>query len=932
MLFRSLALSGSGSLASTNIFIDSGATLDVSAVAFTGAGQTLNGNGVIAGNVTTVSSSVIAPGNGGAGALTFTNNLNMSAGGNVTLELTTVFNSGNDQVFVGGNLTLSSSGSIHISALGGAAPLDQTADYVLFAVTGTTTMTTTPALVWDGTPPSNSGNFSLKKSGNNVVLRYSAGTPPTVTATISPDPSMRNQTVTITANVTQGTASIASVKVDLTALGGSSTASLVQDSSALPSLVYTNTYTVAASAAVGNPALTVTVTDTTTPTALNGIYALSITVTASSLTWDGGSSLNDNWSSGTNWAGDVAPGLVGDSLTFAGTTRLTPNLDTTYSVTGLTFDGTAGAFVLGTAGSTLTNGSSGIVNNSTAAQTFNVPLVMNGAQTFNAAAGSLILNSNILNGGSVLTMDGTTNTLLAGAINGGGGLTKIGTGTLTLTASNGFTGNLFAKAGTVLLDSGKINTGGNYCSIGLNSGDNATFTLKNNAVFANSSGDFNVGDIGDSIGTLNIQDNASLTVGQFFIASANAAGSTASGTVNQTGGTVTENNGGIGTFLIGGRTSASGVGVYNISGGTLTATAGIRVGSFGIGTLNVSGTAVVNAIGGLNVARLAGSTGTVNLDGGTLITQNITSSTGVNCTNNFNGATVRPTLANNWVVGLTQCNVRNGGAILDTTNLNVTISQPLAHSVITGDNATDGGVTKLGASKLTLTGTNTYTGNTTISNGTLQVDGSIASATTVKFGAALGGSGTISGTVANQTGGTLNPGNGIGLLTITGNLVLNSGSTNTFELNGSTPTNDAIILGANVTYGGVLNLVTNGTFTVGQQFQLFGGGGATNTGNFASLVGNPGGGNVFTFTNGILSVVSGVNTTPTNIVTSVSGTTLTLSWPADHTGWRLQAQTNSLNTGLTGTWFDVAGSATVNSVAVPLNPANGAVFYRMVYP
>ena len=71
---------------------------------------------------------------------------------------------------------------------------------------------------------------------------------------------------------------------------------------------------------------------------------------------------------------------------------------------------------------------------------------------------------------------------------------------------------------------------------------------------------------------------------------------------------------------------------------------------------------------------------------------------------------------------------------------------------------------------------------------------------------------------------------------------------------------------------------------------------------------------------------------PTNITATAIGSTLNLAWPADHTGWRLQAQTNSLNTGLTGTWFDVAGSATVNSVAVPLNPANGAVFYRMVYP
>jgi hypothetical protein len=78
--------------------------------------------------------------------------------------------------------------------------------------------------------------------------------------------------------------------------------------------------------------------------------------------------------------------------------------------------------------------------------------------------------------------------------------------------------------------------------------------------------------------------------------------------------------------------------------------------------------------------------------------------------------------------------------------------------------------------------------------------------------------------------------------------------------------------------------------------------------------------------------VVGVATNPTNITTAVSGNVLTLSWPADHIGWRLQVQTNLLNTGLGSGWTDVAGSTSVNSVNVTISPANGAVFYRMVYP
>ena len=78
-------------------------------------------------------------------------------------------------------------------------------------------------------------------------------------------------------------------------------------------------------------------------------------------------------------------------------------------------------------------------------------------------------------------------------------------------------------------------------------------------------------------------------------------------------------------------------------------------------------------------------------------------------------------------------------------------------------------------------------------------------------------------------------------------------------------------------------------------------------------------------------VVVGVNATPTNLVSSVSGGVLTLSWPADHTGWTLQAQTNSLSTGLGTNWVTVTGSTATNKVIQAIDPANPAVFYRLKY-
>ena len=57
--------------------------------------------------------------------------------------------------------------------------------------------------------------------------------------------------------------------------------------------------------------------------------------------------------------------------------------------------------------------------------------------------------------------------------------------------------------------------------------------------------------------------------------------------------------------------------------------------------------------------------------------------------------------------------------------------------------------------------------------------------------------------------------------------------------------------------------------------------------------------------------------------------TLTLAWPAGYLGWILQAQTNSLSS---SNWFDLPGTGDTNSVAITMDPANPAVFYRLRQP
>jgi len=59
---------------------------------------------------------------------------------------------------------------------------------------------------------------------------------------------------------------------------------------------------------------------------------------------------------------------------------------------------------------------------------------------------------------------------------------------------------------------------------------------------------------------------------------------------------------------------------------------------------------------------------------------------------------------------------------------------------------------------------------------------------------------------------------------------------------------------------------------------------------------------------------------------------LELSWPVDHTGWRLETQTNAPASGLGTNWVTVAGSAATNQVFAPINGTKGSAFFRLVYP
>jgi len=82
----------------------------------------------------------------------------------------------------------------------------------------------------------------------------------------------------------------------------------------------------------------------------------------------------------------------------------------------------------------------------------------------------------------------------------------------------------------------------------------------------------------------------------------------------------------------------------------------------------------------------------------------------------------------------------------------------------------------------------------------------------------------------------------------------------------------------------------------------------------------------------VLANVATVATTPPQLDPTPNGQQLQLVWPATHTGWRLEVQTNSLTMGLGTNWVTVSDSASTNQVFLPISISSPSVFFRLIYP
>lgn len=268
--------------------------------------------------------------------------------------------------------------------------------------------------------------------------------------------------------------------------------------------------------------------------------------------------------------------------------------------------------------------------------------------------------------------------------------------------------NATAVANLTIQDTASLTHSGGWFSIG-NDGI-GTITVKNGGSLSTVNADLNVSDVGASTGFLNIQDTGSVSATGTVYVGKNTG---TTGTVNITGGTFTS-----ATWITIGR-RAGATGFFNISGGTVNQTndTGFIIGENGTGTLTMSGGTLNISGGGLYLS--AEGAGTSNskafLNGGTIIAKRVVQRefNAANYTEfRFNGGILRAQTGadSNFMNSHDLVSVDAGGAFIDSNGQSITISQVLVGS---------GSLTKQGTGALTLSGANTYTGNTTVSAGTL---------------------------------------------------------------------------------------------------------------------------------------------------------------------------------------------------------------------
>ncbi len=521
---------------------------------------------------------------------------------------------------------------------------------------------------------------------------------------------------------------------------------------------------------------------------LTGTGAIQVGITP--LVWTGGTSTE--WSlnvlaSPKNWTSNSLPAdfIAGNAVLFDDTLKsnntvnisvanVSPiavtfnNINTNYTVSGnFGIAGTSAVFKNGAGTVTLTT-----------TNTYTGNTVINSNRLTIGGAGKLGVGGTNTGGiyvnlGAALEYSSSAAQTLAGPITGAGGLIKDGPtkSDLTLFSTlNNYTGQTVITNGRVFVTSAG-NLGGGTTIVQTNQGQ---LYINGNATYSNpmniSSTGYPEADANNNFdGAVRVDTSATLSGPITLSGNARLANYAASGVTINISGPIT----GAYSLDFYGMNNGANSRIFQLSntGNNFTGNANIFCNDYASARTGASTTL---QLGASNVIPNGNGFGNVVFNGADANHLTILELNGFNQT--LNGVT----------------NVNAAGAIIRNTSTGastLTIGAGNTNSTFSGVIKDGGvgsgktlGITKIGAGKVTLTGYNTYVGNTTVSAGTLAIAQSslaVGSTVTVASGAVLEldftGGNLVSALVlngVNEPNGTYNSGNSGGLITGTGSIVV----------------------------------------------------------------------------------------------------------------------------------------------------------------
>jgi len=576
------------------------------------------------------------------------------------------------------------------------------------------------------------------------------------------------------------------------------------------------------------------------------------TIFGDGMTYSGGTTISagtlqigTGYSDGSIGTGDIVnDGTLSidkdNTLTIAGDISGTGAFNTTGGIDGTgtttltgsnTYSGTTKVL-----GGTLKAGSTGAFSDDSAFElSIGSLLDLNGRDQ---AIASLAGRGNVdLGAGSLTTGGSDGSTTFAGGMVGTGGLTKVGDGIFTLSGAGTYSGETLVDGGT--LRAGSVNA----------LSDSSAFTVSDGAAldlngYSQTIGSIaGEGDITLGAGTLTAGRNNTSTAFSGDISGTGGFTKAGTGTLTLSG----SNNYAGATTVSGGTLRAGGAGAFSDesaftvdTGATLdlgsasqtigslagagTVALGARTLTFGgddtstlfEGSITGTGGIAKTGSGTFTLSGTSGYTGATLIDGGTLLVDTGSQLAGDSAFTVSSGAILDLGSSDQTIASLAGA----GGVVLGSGTLTTGGNQ--SSTTFSGAISGTGGLEKTGTGTFTLSGNNTYTGDTVVDGGVLEVTGRLGNTdVTVNSGTTLSGFGTIAGDVSIEDGAHLAPGSGTGTMTL-GSLVLADGAIFDYQLSG---VSDRIDVTGDLTLDGTLNISDTRNFGAGL-YRLFSYGGS----------------------------------------------------------------------------------------------------------